>query len=459
MRFAPRRALLACIAVVLAAGVIAIPAAKALPTTPLRTSENVQLVANIPGSYAGMVFDASGTHAYATGWATGLTIFDLSDPANPTPTGVLPLPHFENEDVDLCGDTLLISNDREEADYGAILHVIDVANPSLPTLLASLPIGMTGEGRGAGHIANFVNTGCTQVWLDGGDDVEVIDLSDRSHPRSLGAFKSYASVGPDPEHPTSFEVTHDSEVDSKGIVWNVGGGGIAGYRVARDPLKPLLVATSGEAASNDGTEATSPYNDFIMHNTKRMGSTLLVTEEDYIDTDQDQPGSCNGQGKFETWSIKGGRNALTPLDTWKTELNGFLAGGSAQDSKAPVTVNCSSHWFEERGGIAAVGWYEQGVRFLDVRNPKDVRQIGYYLPADGATWAAYWAPGADDIVYTADPARGIDVLRIGNVADSSAPTVTAPILSDWFGAPGTPAGPIGFDPSRSFGWSCAIKTS
>jgi hypothetical protein len=36
-----------------------------------------------------------------------------------------------------------------------------------------------------------------------------------------------------------------------------------------------------------------------------------------------------------------------------TELNG-------SDSKAVASVNCSSHWFDERKGITAVGWYEQG---------------------------------------------------------------------------------------------------
>lgn len=438
--------------------VVAVPTATGTPAPPLRTSPNVQLVGNVPGSYSGIVF--SGTHAYATGWGTGLTVLDISKPEAPVPVGQLPLPHFENEDVEVCGDTLLIANDRESKDIGGVLHVIDVATPELPTLLASLPLGLTNEGRGAGHIANFVNAGCTQVWVDGGDDVEVIDLSHRDAPKSLGAFRSRAAVGPDAKKPAAFLVSHDSELDAKGIVWSVGGGGIAGYRPTKNPLKPLLVASSGiEGVNIDFDGNTSPYNDFIVHNSKRMGSTLLITEEDYIDTDEEQPGSCNGQGKFETWAIKGGESGLHPIDTWETELNGYLTGGDAEDSKAPVVANCSSHWFEERDGVAAVGWYEQGVRFLDVRNPNDIRQIGYYLPADGATWGAYWVPGADDIVYTADPVRGIDVLRIGGATSTAAATVAAPILDEWFGVPGTAGGPAGFVPSTSFGWSCAIRTS
>ena len=88
--------------------------------------------------------------------------------------------------------------------------------------------------------------------------------------------------------------------------------------------------------------------------------------------------------------------------------------GGAVDSKAPVTVNCSSHWFDAKDGIAAVGWYEQGVRFLDYRTPTEITQVGYYIPANGSTWAAYWSPTdpKGEIVYTADAYRGVDVLRI-----------------------------------------------
>jgi hypothetical protein len=415
-----------------------------------RTSPNVTVLGNIPGSYAGIVF--SGHYAFATGWATGLSVFDIANPAAPMPVGALPLPHFENEDVDLCGTTLLIANDRAEEDIGGVLHVVDISAPATPRLVSSLPLGLTGSGRGPGHIANFVTADCTQAWIDGGDDVEVVDLTVPAAPRSLGSFKSLASTGPDPAQPAAFEVTHDTEPDGKGMLWSVGGGGIAGYRLTADPLAPELVTSSGPEGTNiDFDEATSPYNDFIMHNSQRSGNTLLVTEEDYIDTDEDPPGGCNGQGKFETWTTPRGVGSMRPLDTWRTELN-------SSDSKAPLTVNCSSHWFDTRRSVAAVGWYEQGVRFLDTRNPRDIRQIGYYLPLNGSTWAAYWSPTASDIVYTADVYRGIDILRIDRGGPPEGPTVVAPIPDEWFGAPGTTSAVAGFQPSPTFGYFCAIPT-
>ena len=263
-----------------------------LPTPPpLAISDNVKVLGNVPGSLFGMHF--KGNYGYATG-ATGLTVFDLTEAANPKVVGELPLPHFENEDVDACGNVLVIASDA--INPAAPLYVIDISDPTLPTLLAEYNLGLEGTGNGAGHIANFVTSDCSLLWVDGGSRVEVVDVSDPASPESLGDFQSEASK-------SDFNVTHDTERDSQGVVWSVGGGGAAGYKLTGDPLAPKLVAKTGAEASNP-----SELNDFILHNSLRRGDTLLVTEEDYIDTDEDQPGSCNGQGKFETYRIPQARS-------------------------------------------------------------------------------------------------------------------------------------------------------
>ncbi|MEY2404193.1 MAG: hypothetical protein QOD38_1744, partial [Acidimicrobiaceae bacterium] len=60
------------------------------------------------------------------------------------------------------------------------------------------------------------------------------------------------------------------------------------------------------------------------------------------------------------------------------------------------------------------------------------------------------------IVYTADPARGLDVLRIGKGGDPAAPTVVAPMLDEWFGTPGTNPGMAGYQPTALYGYSCVL---
>jgi hypothetical protein len=408
---------------------------------PLATSSNVHFVSHVPGSAAGMNFKDH--YAFVSGWG-GITVLDIAQADSPKLAGALPLPHFENEDVDLCGNTLLVVNDREAKDLGSIMYVVSIKDPTSPVVQAILPLGLTGNGRGSGHIANFVKRDCSQAWVDGGDHVEVVDLTDPAAPKSLGKFESAASMS------DAFKVSHDTELDSTGTVWNVGGGGAAGYRLTADPLKPQLLGTTGTAGRNP-----SPYNDFILHNSQRRGKTLLVTEEDYIDQSETPPGGCRGQGKFETWDVSGlNKGAITPQGTWETELNGMFTGG-AVDSKAPVTVNCSSHWFDAKQGVAAVGWYEQGVRFLDYRMPSQITQVGYYIPANGSTWAAYWSPTDPngEVVYTADAYRGVDVLKIDR-GGLTGKKVKAPVRSEWFGSP--TADSRSFQAHRDFGFVCPI---
>src|SRR6266540_4037822 len=97
---------------------------------PLAASSNVQLLANIPGSAAGMNFKDH--YAYVSGWG-GITVLDIAKADAPQVVGVLPLPHFENEDMDLCGNTLLVVNDREAKDLGSIMYVISIANRTSPS--------------------------------------------------------------------------------------------------------------------------------------------------------------------------------------------------------------------------------------------------------------------------------------------------------------------------------------
>ena len=70
-----------------------------------------------------------GGYMYVT-TTEGLTVYDVTKPELPVPVGALPLPHFENEDVDLGGNILLVSNDPSEG--VGVLYVIDISNPRAP---------------------------------------------------------------------------------------------------------------------------------------------------------------------------------------------------------------------------------------------------------------------------------------------------------------------------------------
>src|SRR5215213_9121691 len=107
-------------------------------------SDNITPVFTVPGVHP-IGARIRGTNMYVTG-PEGLTIFDISNPERPLPKGALPLPHFENEDVDLGGDTLLISNDPSEG--VGILYVIDISDPAAPALASATPNGFIDFAQG-----------------------------------------------------------------------------------------------------------------------------------------------------------------------------------------------------------------------------------------------------------------------------------------------------------------------
>src|SRR4051812_2832284 len=205
-------------------------------------------------------------YMFVTG-TDGVSAYDISNPELPLPAGFLPLPHFENEDVDLGGDVLLVSNDPSEG--VGILYVVDISafkagatGPQLIKLAGVMPndtigdagiLGALAQGgfdtgvtsplpAGTGHTVSCVNPQCTYAYMAGTPDgIVIADLTDPAHPKPAGRFK------PDITGLT----THDVQIDDTGLAWIVGADGTMAYDVT-DPLHPRPVMRTDEAIKNSG---------------------------------------------------------------------------------------------------------------------------------------------------------------------------------------------------------------
>ncbi len=409
-------------------------------------SDNIDLLGTVPVVGA-ISANFRGNYMFVSG-LEGLSTFDISNPSSPALTSFTPLPHFENEDVSIGGNLLLIANDKSES--AAVLYIFDISNPATPTLRTIFPIGTSTIATGGlpSHTVTCINE-CQYAYVAGTSrGVGVLDLRNPDAPVIAGEFKP----------PITSWATHDVDVDSQGIAWVVGAAGTAAYNIT-NPAAPVLVGMT------DASATTGPLNDFIHHNSERVdkitGSgkavatdVVLITEEDY-----ERP-TCKDAGSFQTWKINGELSPLAPatltnLDSWSTELDDL----TRLEGSAPATVLCSAHWFDVDRGLVAQGWYEQGTRILDVRNPADIKQVGYFVMPKTETWAAYWAPTdpEGEIIYTVDLARGIDVLRIARPA-ADAPGKKAPVRKQWISDGTTTTEPAAeFSTAHStFGWACRL---
>src|SRR3954453_19655522 len=247
-------------------------------------SDNVQLVTKLPDTAGAASARFVGNHMYVSTWK-GLSIFDISKADDPQRVGFLPLPHFENEDVDAAGDIVVISNDPSEG--VGLLYIVDVSDPTLPKIRSIMPNGLiTGENplvddpSYTGHIANCIQQ-CKYLWLTGTEQgVVVIDLRDPDNPKVANTFEmpKPKKYGDSTETQPGF--THDVFVDRSGVAWVTGRDGTFGFD-ATDPVHPKLVYRSDENVTNSGLsgpdgDGQGPL-DFMHHNSIRTDIQLAQT--------------------------------------------------------------------------------------------------------------------------------------------------------------------------------------
>jgi hypothetical protein len=317
----------------------------------------------------------------------------------------------------------------------------------------------------AGHTSSCIES-CHYVWTGGpgrradqadlgaftpdgigdGRPIWVTDLTDPAHPR----------VFPEPidlwRNDGFTDYSHDVDVDTQGIAWTSGRGGLLGYatrgrwrdprtdtmRVAK-PWDPILVAGGGVEGGSDGV--AQPQTDFI-HNAERPldgtvhasdvadGNIVLMTEEDFTSP-------CDQGGRIVAADISdslGGEPAAnsTPAQPYRMKaLSAFHPAQDAPDTAAPIP-GCSAHYFELSGSTVAAAWYGQGLRLIDASNARNLRQVGYYyvtgtdeVNPSSLSWDTAWR---GDLIYLFDMWRGIEILRLkgGWAAAAKLPTVQSP---------------------------------
>jgi hypothetical protein len=410
--------------------------ADALPQPPAGSiSKNVKFVANVPLPTAISINFIGSTMFVST--AHGLYSFDVSDPSDPQLLGSLPLPVWENEDMDVdpVRHLAFISRDPRgfttpategsTFPYGAV-HIVDVSDPSA---LRELNVFLVP----AGHTTTCVDR-CRYVWTAGpyanpetqpayvGRPIYATDIRDPLNPKPCPhPIDTHRNDG-------VTDYVHDVQVDHAGVAWVSGEGGVRGYWTSGRHFDPLTGATRIATGCNPipyagGGSPQSATPTRFMHNAYRdldsripgdpssRGKVLFATEENVV-TDCtsagrlaafDLRGSLHGEG----WrNIKKTHFRMRVLDTWTPE-------------RQPGSNGCASaHYFQDlRDGVLVQAFYTQGTRFLDVSDPRHIRQIGYYRPDDADTWAPY---PHDGYVYVADFQRGVDVLRFtGRAGDQT----------------------------------------
>ena len=418
-------------------------------SAPLAMSPNVRLVHTVPAE-TGMIsgtFARTGPYFY-TSSLDSISVFDTRDPLHPRLVGTVDNLVFENESMtygerssrgEVSDRFVLVGADLYQASSSDIQHVnvgggellvVDVTDPAHPHV------------RSRVEVPNSTHTvACVDAWdcryaysVGNGGEFSVIDLTDLDAPAVVGTHASPAA-GPNPVFTSG--AGHHWYFDGAGVGWHTGSGGTAAFDVT-DAANPVPLEATDENGIAPG------WNDFIHHNSLRPnadsfvpgappglanGNVLLVTEEDYLN-DGDEV-LCERAGSVQTWYVQSldgqayragepsapGAGTISPLD--RSNIPAEFGGGLT----LPAGAFCSAHWFDyHQSGILAQGFYQGGLRLVDVRNPYDITQYGYATGGATEVWDAYWVPMRNvhgqatgkksNIVYTADLVRGVDVYQV-----------------------------------------------
>jgi hypothetical protein len=460
----------------LAAGLSPTAGARVLSAVPTAAppagsiSSNVDYVTTLPEMRTAISINFIGNTMFVSA-TDGLFSYDISDPAAPKLLGALPMYIWENEDmdVDVVHKRVFISRDPRgfttsgtsgsTFPYGAV-HIIDVSQPAAMVQVGFFTVP-------AGHTSTCVNA-CDYLWTGGpyanaqtqpGITGRPIFATDVRDPLNPVACPHPIDIG---RNDGVTDYAHDVQVDANGVAWVSGAGGVRGYWTSGDHIDPL----TGESATATGCEPipyggggspTSATPSRFMHNAWRNVDASIPDENDSATpgdetkgmvlyaTEENITSNCNASGRFTTYDLRGSLDGEGWNDIATTKFRMRVLDTWTPQQQEGATACSSAHYFDDRGdGLLAYGFYGQGTRFLDVSDPKDIRQVGYFRPDGANTWGAYFYKG---YVFIADNARGIDIVKFQGSAAASR-TVAAPLLSQ------VPAARM----DRTFSFMCSRPT-
>jgi hypothetical protein len=369
----------------------------------------------------------------------GLTVYDASDPSLPVVQGFVAIPqqyYFTEEDVPSNGEIALIGQ------FGDLtpsirLNVVDV---TLDDNLGGQPM-VIGTLEGLDEHTFECARDCTYAYGSAG---AIIDLTDPTNPTDIGEWDDAVKAQIDPATGDAYAFkasTHDVTEIAPGILLTssnpmflldiretpatpkvIGTGSFTDNRFIHASLWPYHGALPLDAA-NPAADGWEPdWNAFDKHvlvggETAPLGFGCGKDDGAFMTmswTRTANDATAGGEPDADAGMV---RMVFDPNngdgDEYKPEGGTFTDGGS------PYSQYCT-HWFTTKpgyrdGGLLAMGWYEFGVRFLEIADDGGISETGWLIPMGGSTSAAYWAD--DDTILTADYQRGVDILSYDSEMD------------------------------------------
>jgi hypothetical protein len=373
--------------------------------------ENMRIIGNVevPGTTD---LDLAGDHAFMASDA-GLTIVNIKDPRAPFIEAVGECAAgYGDVDVNAQATVAVIGTDggnpdcEDSNESGTV--IFDVTDKAHPVYKGFVPVSVGSHTQTLDFPYLYINNYDPEYRI-----IEIYDISNLSSPKKVSQVEMNGTAA------------HDSYVDH------------------RPDGKTLLYSAS--VASHDVIDVTNPAAPAVLQKVRDNEVTIShQTEPNFkrdvlIATDEYGGGSASGAcGKsptadatYQAGGVVTGAQGLGSVHFYKAaadgtySLNGLDKLGTFNVTPSQQTGGCTSHvfWQAPDQNRMTIGWYLRGSRIVDFSNPAQPKELGWFTPTGGDTWAAKPHRG---FVFASDMVRGLDVFEYTGEGGKAWPATSEP---------------------------------
>jgi hypothetical protein len=330
----------------------------------------------------------------------GTSIVDVRDPKHPKLVSQLEVPEgIHSHKVRIAGDVMLVNYERfktkKEPQGG--LKIFDVSDKARPREIGFFKAG----GKGVHRFTFDGRYAYISPVMEGyvGNIVMIVDMKNPAKPEEAGRWwmpGQWTAGGETPTwHATDHRCHHPIRRGDRLYVsyWH---GGFVILDIS-DMSKPKLVsALDWSPPYPCPTHTTLPMNEKIMDR-----DIMIVTDEEVGEKLTEKPFAF-------LWVVDiSDETRPIPVATFTVPYDG--------DSTAQSRFGAHQPAEQVYDNILYVTWFAGGLRAVDVSNPYQPKEVGYYLPLPGKNQKTVQSNdvfrSADGLLYLIDRYDGLEILE------------------------------------------------
>lgn len=326
----------------------------------------------------------------------GTTILDISDPSNPTIVCHIPSENANCRAVSVVEDYMgsqkdyLIRNHETGTEWKyEIFDITDRANPakiSEITHEGDEPFNFAHKGYWSEESGLFYSAS-NNATFNKGAHLVIHDLTDPANPQYVSSWwLPGQKAGEDPAKAITLHHPIVDEANDRVYACYLTGGEVVSVDVS-DPANPKTAWYIDTEPPGRGTHtaAVINYDDVPNFDDGALPRQYVLVSDEAVGRDVANERRNPVRTKAYMFDVtnadlsNGGTGVPFPVETWQVPDGDYLdRGGRFGPHQFNETIDGKYNTFEDK--IAWFAYFNAGVRVVDISDPYNLKEVGYYVP-------------------------------------------------------------------------------